>query len=95
MLNKSDKFIWAISDFSEKFGAFETSTKKGVAWGGKTAKGLQDQLDEIGYWLYLNKDCTVEIHDVYTFADDFPNWGIEYVVGYCKLHGLKCEYGES
>ena len=95
MTTKSDTYIWAISDFSEKFGAFITSDKKGVAWGGKTAKGLQDQLDEVGYWLYLNKDCTVEIYDLYTFADDFPNWGIEYVVGYCKINGLECKYGEE
>lgn len=95
MTTKSDTYIWAISDFSEKFGAFITSDKKGVAWGGKTAEGLQDQLDEVGYWLYLNKDCTVEIYDLYTFADDFPNWGIEYVVGYCKMNGLECKYGEE
>ena len=31
MTTKSDTYIWAISDFSEKFGAFITSDKKGVA----------------------------------------------------------------
>ena len=106
---RMDKYIEAVSAFSEKFGEFSVSTKEGVAWDGKAAsilfsaavekvkaaEGLQDQLEENGYWLFLNIDGTVDISDFYTFADDFPKWGVEYVVGYCKLNNLECNYGEE
>lgn len=92
---RMDKYIEAVSAFSEKFGEFSVSTKEGVAWWGKTAEGLQDQLEISGYWLFLNIDGTVDISDFYTFADDFPKWAVGYVVGYCKLNNLECSYGEE
>ena len=88
-----EKFNYALSSFSHHFGPYIANTTKGYYWAGKTAAGMRDQLDENGYWLELtcyNRDPSVTIHDAYTFDPNLPDYAIEYVVGFCKIHKIDC-----
>ncbi len=95
VLSVDDKFVWAVSAFSEHFGGFATRSSEGcAAWDGETSE-IWNEYEKYSYWLYLQTkpNVTVEINDIYTLGDNFPPWGIAYVVGYCEMNDIPCKVG--